>query len=255
MDCYGVHNEGRSNVSRFNGKLSAFMVLVLGITWYVALLVALTCHEAAHGFAALKLGDPTAFRQGQVTLDPVAHIRREPFGTVVMPILSFILAGWMIGWASSPYDPHWARQNRRSAALMALAGPLANLILVVMAGLAIRAGMLFGIFSAPESITFEQVTAAASPGLANSASVAISIVFSLNLILFVFNLIPLPPLDGSEVLSLFLSERAAERYAQLLHQPGFRIIGLVVAWRLLDVVLNPVHLLALNILYPGAGYH
>jgi Zn-dependent protease len=231
------------------------MELVLGITWYVALIVALTCHEAAHGFAALKLGDPTAFRQGQVTLDPVAHIKREPFGTVVMPILSFILAGWMIGWASSPYDPYWARHNRRSAALMALAGPLANLILVVIAGLAIRAGMLLGVFYAPESITFEQVTVATSPGFANSASVAISIVFSLNLILFVFNLIPLPPLDGSEVVSLFLSDSAAEHYASLLHQPGFRIIGLVVAWQLLDAALNPVHLLALNILYPGAGYH
>ena len=78
------------------------MELVLGITWYVALLVALTCHEAAHGFAALKLGDPTAFSQGRVTLDPVAHIKREPFGTVVIPIVSFILAGWMIGWASAP---------------------------------------------------------------------------------------------------------------------------------------------------------
>jgi Zn-dependent protease len=231
------------------------MELVLGITWYVALLVALTCHEAAHGFVALKLGDPTAYRQGQVTLDPVAHIRREPFGTVVMPIVSFIFAGWMIGWASSPYDPYWARHNRRSAALMALAGPVANLILVISAGLAIRAGILFGVFHAPESVTFEQVTAAASSGFANSASVAISIVFSLNLILFVFNFIPLPPLDGSEVLSLFLNDRAAERYAELLHQPGIRIIGLVVAWRLLDVVLNPVHLLALNILYPGAGYH
>jgi len=138
---------------------------------------------------------------------------------------------------------------------MALAGPVANLILVVIAGLAIRAGILLGVFYAPESITFEQVTAAASPGFANSASVAISIFFSLNLILFVFNLIPLPPLDGSEVVSLFLSNSAAERYAQLLHQPGFRMFGLVVAWRLLDVVLNPVHLLALNILYPGAGYH
>jgi len=228
---------------------------VLGITWYVVLLVALTCHEAAHGFAALKLGDPTAYRQGQVTLDPVAHIRREPFGMVVMPILSFILAGWMIGWASAPYDPHWARQNRRRAALMALAGPLANLILVVIAGLAIRGGMLLGIFYAPESITFEQVTAAASPGFANSASVVVSILFSLNLILFVFNLIPLPPLDGSEVLSLFLSNRAAERYAELLHQSGFRVIGLIVAWQLMGAVLDPVHTLSLNILYPGAGYH
>ena len=228
---------------------------VLGITWYVVLLVALTCHEAAHGFAALKLGDPTAYRQGQVTLDPVAHIKREPFGMVVMPILSFILAGWMIGWASAPYDPHWARQNRRRAALMALAGPVANLILIVIAGLTIRGGMLFGVFYAPESITFEQVTAATSPGFANSASVVVSILFSLNLILFVFNLIPLPPLDGSEVLSLFLSDRAAERYAQLLHQSGFRVIGLIIAWQLLDVVLGPMHMLALNILYPGAGYH
>ena len=99
------------------------------------------------------------------------------------------------------------------------------------------------------------VTVAASPGFANSASVAISIVFTLNLILFVFNLIPLPPLDGSGVVSLFLSDSAAERYAQLLHQPAFRIIGLVVAWRLIGVVLGPAHLLALNILYPGAGYH
>jgi Zn-dependent protease len=231
------------------------MELVLGITWYVALLVALTCHEAAHGFVALKLGDPTAYRQGQVTLDPVAHIKREPFGTVIMPIVSFILAGWMIGWASAPYDSYWARNNRRSAALMALAGPVANLILVVLAGLAIRAGMLLGVFHAPESVTFEQVTESVSPGFANSASVAISIIFSLNLILFVFNLIPLPPLDGSEVVSLFLSSSAAERYAALLHQQGFRIIGLIVAWRLMGLIIFPVRLLALNILYPGAGYH
>jgi Zn-dependent protease len=231
------------------------MDLALAATWYVVLLVALTCHEAAHGFAALKLGDPTAYRQGQVTLDPVAHIRREPFGMVIMPILSFMIAGWMIGWASAPYDPHWARQHRRRAALMALAGPTANLLLIVIAGLAIRGGMLLGVFYAPESITFEQVTAAASSGFANSASVVVSILFSLNLILFVFNLIPLPPLDGSEVLSLFLSDRVAERYSELLRQSGFRVIGLIVAWQLLDVVLDPVHTLALNILYPGAGYH
>ncbi len=77
----------------------------------------------------------------------------------------------------------------------------------------------------------------------------------LNLILFVFNLIPLPPLDGSEVVSLFMSDSAAERYAALLQQPGVRIIGLVVAWRLMGIVLGPMRLLALNILYPGAGYH
>ena len=231
------------------------MELVLGITWYVVLLVALTCHEAAHGFVALKLGDPTAYRRGQVTLDPVAHIRREPFGTVVVPIVSFILAGWMIGWASAPYDPYWARHNRRKAAWMALAGPAANLMLVILAGLAIRIGMLAGVFQAPESVTFEHVTEAASPGLANSIAIVFSIVFSLNLILFVFNLIPLPPLDGSEVLLLFLSDRDAERYTEFVHNSGFRLIGLVIAWQVMDFVLSPAHALALNILYPGAGYH
>ena len=231
------------------------MEYALAIIWYVALIVALTCHEAAHGFVALKFGDPTAYHQGQVTLDPIAHIRREPFGTVVVPILSYLFAGWMIGWASAPYDPYWARDNRRKAALMALAGPAANLILVVMAGLAIRIAMLLGIFHAPESVTFEQVTAATSPGLANSIALVLSIVFSLNLILFVFNLIPLPPLDGSEVLLLFLSDRDAERYTELVHNSGLRLIGLVIAWRVMDVVLGPVHTLSLNILYPGAGYH
>lgn len=231
------------------------MEIALAGVWYVVLLIALTFHEAAHGLAAMKLGDLTAYHAGQVTLDPVVHIRREPFGTVIVPIVSFLVAGWMVGWASAPYDPYWAQHNRKKAALMALAGPAANLILVIIAGLAIRVGMLFGVFYAPESVTYEQVTAAVSPGLGNSAAVVVSVIFSLNLILFVFNLIPLPPLDGSEVIRLFLSERDSERYSELVHNGGFRIIGLIVAWQLLDVVLDPVHTMALNILYPGAGYH
>jgi len=229
--------------------------LGLAIIWYAILLAALTCHEAAHAFAALKLGDPTAYHGGQVTLDPVPHIKREPFGTVILPILSFVFAGWMIGWASTPYDPYWAQTHRRKAALMALAGPIANLVLVLIAALVIRGGMILGFFRAPDTINFEQVTVATTPGYANSIAVAVSILFSLNLILFVFNLIPLPPLDGSGVLSLFLSDRAAERYNRIIHQPGYRIFGLIVAWNVVGVVLGPVHTFAVNMLYPGAGYH
>jgi Zn-dependent protease len=229
--------------------------IALAIIWYVALIVALTCHEAAHAFTAFKLGDPTAYHEGQVTLDPIPHIRREPFGTIIVPIVSYLYAGWMVGWASAPYDPYWAQRNRRKAALMALAGPGANLILVVLAGLAIRIGMLLGAFHAPESTSFEHITAASSPGLANSLAIVVSIFFSLNLILFVFNLIPVPPLDGSEIVLLFLSDRSAERYTELVHNGGLRIAGLLVAWYALDVILGPVETLALNILYPGAGYH
>ena len=228
--------------------------LALAAVWYAVFIVSLTFHEAAHAFAALKFGDPTAYYQGQVTLDPIPHIRRSPFGMVIVPIVSFILGGWMIGWASAPYDPYWADSNRRKAALMAMAGPAANLVLILLAAVGIRAGMLLGYFHAPEQITFIQITGAA-PGFANSISILLSILFSLNLVLLVFNLIPLPPLDGSSILTLFLSDQAARRYNAVIQEPQYRLIGLIVAWKMLDFILYPVHTTALNILYPGAGYH
>ncbi len=228
--------------------------LALAAVWYAVFIVSLTFHEAAHAFAALKFGDPTAYYQGQVTLDPIPHIRRSPFGMVIVPIVSYILGGWMIGWASAPYDPYWADRNRRKAALMAMAGPAANLVLILLAALVIRAGMLLGCFHAPEQITFSRITAA-SPGPANAISILVSILFSLNLVLLVFNLIPLPPLDGSSILTFFLSDQAARRYNAIIQEPSYRLIGLIIAWNMLDFVLGPVHTFALNILYPGAGYH
>ncbi|MCP4609187.1 MAG: hypothetical protein GY845_10790 [Planctomycetes bacterium] len=230
------------------------MDIALATVWYAVFIVSLTFHEAAHAFAALKFGDPTAYYQGQVTLDPIPHIRRSPFGMVIVPIVSFILGGWMIGWASAPYDPNWADSNRRKAALMAMAGPAANLVLILLAALAIRAGMLLGYFHAPEQITFSRITAAA-PGPANSLSILISILFSLNLVLLVFNLIPLPPLDGSSILTFFLSDQAARRYNAIIKEPQYRLIGLIIAWNMLDFIFRPVHTIALNLLYPGAGYH
>jgi hypothetical protein len=87
--------------------------LLLGVTWYVVFLLSTTCHEAAHALAAKLGGDLTAFHGGQVSLDPVPHIRREPFGMVVFPILSLLVGGWMMGWASVPYDPFWAQRHPR----------------------------------------------------------------------------------------------------------------------------------------------
>ena len=222
-----------------------------GIAWYVIFLVSLTFHEAAHGYAALKLGDTTASSLGLATLDPLPHIRREPSGTIFIPLLSFIFFGWMIGWASTPYNPYWAKSNRKKSALMALAGPGANLLLFLLAVIIIRTGLKFGFFQLPEQITFTQITTASSAGLANSLAVLVSILFSLNLILFVFNLIPLPPFDGSGVLFFFLGQGRAEKYERLIQQPHYRIIGLIIAWNLLGIILGPARRLAINLIYAG----
>src|SRR5215475_8256070 len=101
------------------------------IMTYVVFLYSTVLHEAAHAWAAHRLGDDTAYRGGQVSLDPTPHIKREPWGMVLIPILSFLMGGWMIGWASAPYDPEWARMYPRRAGMMAVAGPVANLLLVL----------------------------------------------------------------------------------------------------------------------------
>ena len=82
--------------------------LAVGLIWYAVFLFSATVHEAAHAWAAYRLGDPTAYLGGQVTLNPAPHVQREPFGTVLVPIITFALSGWMMGWASAPYNPMWA---------------------------------------------------------------------------------------------------------------------------------------------------
>lgn len=229
--------------------------LALGPIWYFIFLFSTTCHEAAHAWAAKLGGDPTAYEGGQVSLNPVPHIRREPLGTVVVPILSFLLSGWMIGWASAPYDPMWRMRYPRRAAWMALAGPLANFALVIFAGIAIHIGIAMDFFRAPESAFFTQVVSSTQPGLPNVLAKFFSILFSLNLLLATFNLLPLPPLDGNTAIGLLLREKAAEGFAEFSSNPAFAWVGLVAAWKIYDAVFRPAFLIALNLLYPSMGYH
>jgi len=188
-----------------------------------------------------------------VSLSPFPHIQREPVGMVVIPLITFALShgSWMMGWASAPYNPEWAHHHPRRAAVMALAGPAANLLLVLVSGLLIRAGMAGGTFYPPDRVSFTVMTAATGPGLAAAAVTPLSILFSLNLVLFVFNLLPLPPLDGSAAIALFMSDDVARRYQQFLRQPMFSMLGLLVAWQVFDPLVQPVYHLALNALYPG----
>jgi len=226
--------------------------LVAGLVWYVVFLLSTTCHEAAHAWAAKLGGDPTAFLGGQVSLDPIPHIRREPFGMILFPILTYVAGGWMMGWASAPYDPLWARQHPRRAAWMSLAGPAANFALAIAAGLLIRLGIFAGMLRLPDSVTFMQVVEPGLAGYSSGVATFLSLMFSLNLLLGIFNLFPVPPMDGFSVVGIFLSNDAGRRYQEFgwsIRQ--FSFLGLLVAWQLFDPLFHPIFGFSVRMLYPG----
>ena len=223
-----------------------------GLVWYAVFLVSVTLHEAAHAWAAKRGGDPTAYLAGQVTLDPRPHMRREPFGMVLLPLFTALTSGWPIGYASAPYDPRWALAHPRRAAWMSLAGPAANLLLVVAASGAIWSGIALGVFAIPDSVGASSVVAPASEGFAASAALMVSAFFTLNLILCLFNLMPIPPLDGAGALPLVLTERAALRYQAMLRNPMLAVIGIVIAWNVFGPIFRAAFRASLGLLYPGA---
>jgi Zn-dependent protease len=225
-------------------------LLAMAAAWFVVFLFSTTLHEAAHAAVALRLGDATAYGGGQVTLNPIPHIRREPIGMLVVPLLSFFLGGWMFGWASAPYDPRWAHTYPKRSALMALAGPLANLSLVLVAGVALRIGLARGAFAPPAMLTRSHLVEATGGGGLEGLATVLSVLFSLNLILFAFNLLPLPPMDGSAAVQLFMSDGAARWLQSFYRQPMIGWVGLLIAWQLFGRLFAPIDRLALGLLYP-----
>jgi len=216
--------------------------------WLAAFLLSLTCHEAAHALAGRLGGDSTA--ANQVTLDPIPHIKREPFGTLVVPIASFFLqgGGWMIGWASAPYDPTWANRYPKRAAAMAAAGPAANFTLALLAAVAIRAGIATGYFDLG-GISLDTLVMAPE-GVPRGLALFSSVLFSINVILGTFNLIPLPPLDGYAIVPLVLNDRLRDKWFGLFSGGG-SLLGLIVAFVVFAEVMPPVFRAAIGLLYQG----
>jgi Zn-dependent protease len=226
------------------------------IAFYAVFVFAVTVHEAAHAWAAMKGGDLTAYNGGQVSLDPIPHMKREPFGMVVLPVLSVLMSGFPIGYASAPFNPDWAARHPRRAAWMALAGPGANLAMTLATFAAIRIGVSMGHFTAPDSLDFRQVTAAIgeSGSLAAAIAFLLSIFFSMNLLLFVLNMLPIPPLDGSGALPLLLPDGLVESYRTLFQQPIVAIVGLLLVWNFAGEVFRPCFFFAVRWLYPDVAY-
>lgn len=184
-------------------------LLYVGSTWVIPVLFAVTLHEAAHGFVAWWLGDDTAYRQGRVTLNPLNHV--DPFGTILLPAMLLIFrAPFLFGWAKPvPVAFGRLRNPRRDMVLVAAAGPGTNLILA-----AISAALFHVIWVLPGGL--DQWTAQV---LYNS--------IMLNLVLAVFNMLPLPPLDGGRV-AVGLLPRALGRPLAELEPYGMLILIAVI---------------------------
>ena len=208
-------------------------LLAMGFIWYVAFLFSTTCHEAAHALAAKIGGDDTAFIGGQVSLNPVPHIQREPWGMVVIPLASLIINGSLIGWASAPYDPAWERRHPRRAAWMALAGPATNYSLMLIAALALRIG---------RSQNWLHVNP--TTGNPDFASSILWAFFSLNLLLGTFNLLPVPPLDGSTAIMLFMGETRSQRYLDWLRGNSYAMVGLLLGIFAFRYIYEPIRAIA-----------
>ena len=163
------------------------MQAIDGIFYIVVLIMSVVVHEVAHGYTAYLLGDNTARNSGRLTLNPIKHL--DPFGSVILPLLLVLMhAGFVIGWAKPvPYNPANLRDEKKGTFFVSIAGILANLILAIVFGILIRFAPLF------IGVAF----------LGAFYKIA-SIIVLLNLVLALFNLIPIPPLDGSKVLFSFL---------------------------------------------------
>ncbi len=230
---------------------------VMGLVWYAAFIIHITFHEAAHAWAAKLLGDRTAYEGGQVTLNPLPHIEREPVGTILVPIASYLYytlqynVGFMFGWAHAPYDPYWAVRYPRRVAWMAAAGPAANLVIVLIAAIVARIGLMVGWFEfTPTGFVF-----LSGEGAWNFVAQFVGVLLFLGMLLFTFNLIPVPPLDGAAIVQLFMPrEEMAVRWWHFCRQPTVTILGLFAAWAIFGrygsyLMLPMYYLVVLGLLF------
>ncbi|TES93321.1 MAG: site-2 protease family protein [Candidatus Cloacimonadota bacterium] len=198
----------------------------------VILLLSIIIHEISHGFAALKFGDPTARMRGRLTLNPIPHI--DIVGTIVLPIMLILVRSPVLfGWAKPvPVNPFNFKNPRRDMMLTSLAGPLSNFALAIIFSLLYRIFLLFGGKGSIPIQVFEYGAA-------------------INILLFCFNLFPIPPLDGSKILMYFLPDNIADGFRKI--EPfGFIIIFGLFFLGILGGILYPIMTFFLYILL-GAG--
>lgn len=212
---------------------------LLNAPFIISILVALTVHEWAHAFVADKLGDHTAREEGRLTLNPIAHL--DPLGTLLFFLVRF-------GWGKPvPVNPRNFRKPKRDYALVAVAGPVSNLILAFIAFLSIK-------FLAPSVLELGTIdTLLSSPVIADRLQVfLIQILMNslfINLGLMAFNLLPIAPLDGSNILQAFIPLRYEDRYHDIMQKGPMILLGLLIAENILRI---PILLTWITVVMEGA---
>ena len=199
--------------------------LTMMIAGVVIVLMSLTVHEVAHGYAAYKLGDPTAKNAGRLSLNPIKHL--DPIGALLLFIFGF-------GWAKPvPVNPYYFEGDRRKGMMaVSFAGPASNLILAFIL-IAIYSMGHFGTLDYAYSMT----------------GLVLYRAFTLNIYLAIFNLIPIPPLDGSKILAGVLPQATAYKFLTTVEQYGFLILMVLIFFNITDIVLVPIASGVLHAMY------
>jgi len=204
------------------------MELSLFVAAYVVFVFSLVAHEGAHAIVAKWGGDWTAYNRGQASLNPMPHMRREPAGLVVIPILTYLSGGFMMGWASAPYHVEWSRRHPGRAALMAAAGPAANILLVLLSS-----AVVFWMVSQHgwrlssggwDTLVVNEL------GEYDLWTRTLGMCWMQNLLLALFNLIPVPPLDGSAMVSGILPSGLRRKWQIAIHDPRVAGVGILIVW-------------------------
>jgi Zn-dependent protease len=200
--------------------------IALGLTTYVVLLFSLSFHESAHAWMAWKLGDDTAKNLGRVSLNPIVHI--DPIGTLLFPLIQIFTSVPLLGWAKpTPYNPANFRRDvtmRKGHMLVAAAGPVSNLMLGLFFAVALIASVHAGAIQSPRDFLYNILVLGVG----------------LNVLLAVFNFIPIPPLDGSKVASFGLPEELGDQYDRVVGPYGFLILMLLLISGAFGYVATPI---------------
>jgi len=209
--------------------------IALGLTTYVVLLFSLSFHESAHAWMAWRLGDDTAKNLGRVSLNPIVHI--DPIGTLLFPLIQIFTNVPLLGWAKpTPYNPANFRHDvsmRKGHMLVAAAGPVSNFLLALLFTGILLVTIKLGLVGSEQDFLLHLMTLG----------------IELNVLLAVFNLIPIPPLDGSKVASFGLPGDLGERYDRIVGPYGFMILMLLLISGAFAYVVYPVQQFIVGLLY------